>query len=94
MEWTLLSCWPPGGGDKHYSSLVLLGPPRCQPLGAFFVRAPMDQDEVHLHETYASHLNMDAAFCARMRTPYAYGHRSRTRERAGWCHHYAWNAKP
>ena len=30
--------------------------------------APMsDDDEVHLHATYAGHLNMDAAFCARMR---------------------------
>jgi hypothetical protein len=25
-----------------------------------------DDDEVHLPVTYASHLNMDAAFCARM----------------------------
>ena len=30
--------------------------------------APMsDDDEVHLHATYAGHLNMDTAFCARMR---------------------------
>jgi hypothetical protein len=29
--------------------------------------APMsDDDEVHLPVTYASHFNMDAAFCARM----------------------------
>jgi hypothetical protein len=26
-----------------------------------------DDDETHLHLTYASHLDMDAAFCARMR---------------------------
>jgi hypothetical protein len=25
-----------------------------------------DDDEVHLHVTYASHFDMDAAFCARM----------------------------
>jgi hypothetical protein len=26
-----------------------------------------DDDETHLHVTYASHFDMDAAFCARMR---------------------------
>ena len=26
-----------------------------------------DDDETHLHVTYASHLDMDDAFCARMR---------------------------
>jgi hypothetical protein len=26
-----------------------------------------DEDEIHLHVTYASHLDMDEAFCARMR---------------------------
>jgi hypothetical protein len=26
-----------------------------------------DDDETHLHVTYASHLDMDEAFCARMR---------------------------
>ena len=26
-----------------------------------------DDDEIHLHITYASHLDMDEAFCARMR---------------------------
>jgi hypothetical protein len=26
-----------------------------------------DDDEVHLHVTYASHVDMDEAFCARMR---------------------------
>ena len=26
-----------------------------------------DDDEVHLHVTYASHFDMDHAFCARMR---------------------------
>ena len=30
-----------------------------------------DDYEVHLHATYASHLNMDEAFCARMRTAIA-----------------------
>ena len=32
-----------------------------------------DDDETHLHATYASHLNMDAAFCARMRAAIARG---------------------
>ena len=27
----------------------------------------MDDDEIHLHVTYASHLDMDEAFCVRMR---------------------------
>jgi hypothetical protein len=27
----------------------------------------MDDDETHLHVTYASHFDMDEAFCARMR---------------------------
>ena len=38
--------------------------------------APMgddDDDEIHLHVTYASHLNMDWAFCARMRAAIAAG---------------------
>ena len=26
-----------------------------------------DDDEIHLHVTYASHVDMDEAFCARMR---------------------------
>jgi hypothetical protein len=26
----------------------------------------MDDDETHLHVTYASHVDMDAAFCVRM----------------------------
>jgi hypothetical protein len=26
-----------------------------------------DDDEIHLHVTYASHLDMDEAFCTRMR---------------------------
>jgi hypothetical protein len=26
-----------------------------------------DDDEIHLHVTYASHLGMDEAFCARLR---------------------------
>ncbi len=30
--------------------------------------APMDDDETHLHVTYASHFDMDEAFCARMRS--------------------------
>ena len=29
--------------------------------------APMDDDEIHLHVTYASHWDVDDAFCARMR---------------------------
>ena len=32
-----------------------------------------DDDEVHLPVTYASHFNMDAAFCARMRAAIAAG---------------------
>ena len=36
--------------------------------------APMsDDDETHLHVTYASHLDMDEAFCARMRMAIAAG---------------------
>ena len=36
--------------------------------------APMgDDDEIHLHVTYASHLDMDEAFCARMRIAIAAG---------------------
>ena len=30
-----------------------------------------DDDETHLHVTYASHWDMDEAFCARMRTAIA-----------------------
>jgi hypothetical protein len=33
----------------------------------------MDDDETHLHVTYASHLDMDEAFCARMRAAIAAG---------------------
>jgi hypothetical protein len=32
-----------------------------------------DDEEIHLHVTYASHLDMDAAFCARMRAVIAAG---------------------
>jgi hypothetical protein len=32
-----------------------------------------DDDELHLHVTYASHLDMDEAFCARMRMAIAAG---------------------
>jgi hypothetical protein len=32
-----------------------------------------DDNEVHLHATYASHLDMDEAFCARMRRAIAAG---------------------
>jgi hypothetical protein len=32
-----------------------------------------DDDEIHLHVTYASHLNMDEAFCACMRIAIAAG---------------------
>jgi len=38
IERTLLTCWPPGGGDKHHSSLVLLGPLGAN-LGGHFVPA-------------------------------------------------------
>ena len=33
----------------------------------------MDDDEIHLHKTYASHWDMDDAFCARMRWALAAG---------------------
>ena len=32
-----------------------------------------DDDEIHLHVTYASHSDMDEAFCARMRIAIAAG---------------------
>jgi hypothetical protein len=32
-----------------------------------------DDDEIHLHVTYASHFDMDDAFCARMRRAIAAG---------------------
>jgi hypothetical protein len=32
-----------------------------------------DDDEVHLHVTYASHVDMDEAFCARLRNAIAAG---------------------
>ena len=32
-----------------------------------------DEDEIHLHVTYASHVDMDEAFCARMRIAIAAG---------------------
>ena len=32
-----------------------------------------DDDETHLHATYASHFDMDEAFCARMRGAIAAG---------------------
>jgi len=32
-----------------------------------------DDDETHLHVTYASHLDMDEAFCTRMRRAIAAG---------------------
>ena len=47
------------------------------PLGALprgpFVPIMGDDDETHLHATYASHWDMDAAFCARMRAAIAAG---------------------
>jgi hypothetical protein len=35
-----------------------------------------DDDETHLHVTYASHLEMDDAFCTRMRAAIAAGQES------------------
>ena len=32
-----------------------------------------DDEEIHLHVTYASHFDMDVAFCARMRAAIAAG---------------------
>ena len=53
------------------SMVVLLGdwPPLASALGGpLCARVSMgDEDEVNLPVTYASHFNMDAAFCARMR---------------------------
>jgi hypothetical protein len=50
------------------------GPLWCVTWGPFFTRALMgDDDEVHLHVTYASHVDMDEAFCARMRMAIAAG---------------------
>ena len=41
---------------------------------SFLPRAKMgDDDKIHLHVTYASHSDMDAAFCARMREAKAAG---------------------
>ena len=42
-------------------------------LGGPFVPIMGDDDETHLHATYASHWDMDAAFCARMRAAIAAG---------------------
>ena len=47
--------------------------PWCVTLGPLFVGAMGDDDEIHLHVTYASHVDMDAAFCARMRSAIAAG---------------------
>ena len=59
--------------DGATSMVVLLGdwPPRCGHLGGpLCARIPMgDDEEVNL----ASHFNMDAAFCARMRAAIAAG---------------------
>jgi len=44
-----------------------------------------DDNEIQLHVTYASHRDMDEAFCACMRIAIATG------ECADWCHHHAWN---
>ena len=46
--------------------------PWCVTLGPFFVGA-MGDDEIHLHVTYASHVDMDEAFCACMRIAIAAG---------------------
>src|SRR5215831_8707534 len=39
----------------------------------FLTNAPMSDDDVHLHVTYASHFDMDDAFCACMRIAIAAG---------------------
>jgi len=51
------------------------GPLRCVTLGGpLCARVPMgDDDEIHLHVAYASHFDMDVAFCARMRAAIAAG---------------------
>ena len=63
--------------DGATSMVVLLGdwPPRCGHLGGpLCARIPMgDDEEVNLPVTYASHFNMDAAFCDRMRAAIAAG---------------------
>jgi hypothetical protein len=48
-----------------------------------------DEDEIHLHVTYASHLDMDEAFCARMHAAIAAG----ARKCAGWRRQHAQNEK-
>ena len=48
--------------------------PLVRDLGAPFLSGAMgDDDEIHLHVTYASHFDMDAAFCASMRIAIAAG---------------------
>ena len=47
--------------------------PLVRNLGAPFCRAMGDDDEIHLHVTYASHFDMDVAFCARLRAAIAAG---------------------
>ena len=60
--------------DGATSMVVLLGdwPLRFQPEGPLCAHHGRD-DETHLPVTYASHFNMDAAFCARMRAAIAAG---------------------
>ena len=49
--------------------------PSVRDLGApFFVGAMGDEDEIHLHVTYAGHVDMDEAFCARLRNAIEAGH--------------------
>ena len=64
---TLLSCWPLQG-DKHASLSCLGVGPLCRkgPF-CFCARVPMGDDETYTHLALASHLDMDDAFCARMR---------------------------
>ena len=42
-------------------------------LGCFVLRTMGDDEDFHLHVAYASHLDMDDAFCTRMREAIAAG---------------------
>lgn len=48
-----------------------------------------DDDDIHLHVTYVSYLDMDEAFCARMLAAIAAG----LGKRAGSCNHHSRNQK-
>ena len=52
----------------HKKAANRIDPCRCRVRNLGDLCAPMsDDDEIHLHVAYASHWDMDDAFCARMR---------------------------